>query len=109
MHVYPQRMTNAGEIVEWTRGSLLTDYERRMSPALFQQFLESYRKGIIQSYGSESPVFFPFKRILLWAGKPELPADRAKPLECGSRSCRFLCRFAILSTSVNVAFARARN
>src|SRR6266545_1785909 len=74
----PRRHALAGRehVIEWARGTLLTDYQRRMPPALFEEFLADYRERLLPRLDQRRPYFYPFKRILFWAAGP---ADRAAP------------------------------
>ncbi len=65
--VYPHRLSSREDVVEWVKGTLLTDYEKRMPPLLFARFLERYRKLLFSVLRNERPYFYPFKRILFWA------------------------------------------
>lgn len=64
--VYPHVLASGAELCEWVRGTLLTAYESRLPGALFAAFLERYRARILAEVGAEGPLFYPFKRILLW-------------------------------------------
>jgi trans-aconitate 2-methyltransferase len=65
--VYTHRLASRDEVAEWTKGTLLTDYERRLSPELFALFFERYRARLRPRLPDTRPHFFPFKRILFWA------------------------------------------
>jgi trans-aconitate 2-methyltransferase len=58
-------------VVEWVRGTLLTDYEARMPEAMYQEFVERYRERLNAALGHQRPYFYPFKRILLWGRTAE--------------------------------------
>ncbi|HEY8744715.1 MAG TPA: trans-aconitate methyltransferase, partial [Chloroflexota bacterium] len=66
LQVYVHHLPSREDVVEWVKGSLLTDYEQRLSPALFAQFLERYREQLLPQLDDSRPYFFPFKRILCW-------------------------------------------
>jgi trans-aconitate 2-methyltransferase len=70
LQVYGHRLAGPEEVVEWVRGSLLTDYQRRMPAELFERFLASYRERLLPLLGQRRPCFYPFKRVLLWGGLP---------------------------------------
>ena len=67
LQVYGHRLESRDEVVEWTRGTLLTDYQRRLPADLFARFLERYRARLLPRLEDTRPYFFPFKRILFWA------------------------------------------
>ena len=68
--VYPHVLPGPEDVVEWTKGTLLTDFERRLGPELFPAFVAEYRTRLLARLGSERPFFFPFDRILCWGQKP---------------------------------------
>jgi trans-aconitate 2-methyltransferase len=70
MQVYGHVLDSSADVVEWTRGTLLTDYEARMSAALFGAFLERYRERLRGTLGDGRPFFYAFKRILMRAARP---------------------------------------
>lgn len=69
LQVYVHHLESRDGVVEWVKGSLLTDYEKRMPPELFQRFLARYRERLLGELPATRPFFYPFKRILLWGRK----------------------------------------
>ena len=67
LEVYGHRLPSREEVVEWMKGTLLTDYERRLPEGLFPSFVERYRERLLPRLSDTHPHFFPYKRILLWA------------------------------------------
>jgi trans-aconitate 2-methyltransferase len=67
--VYPHVLAGPDEVVEWMKGTLLTEYERHLPPDLFQQFVRAYRERLLGRIEDTRPFFFPFKRILCWGQK----------------------------------------
>jgi trans-aconitate 2-methyltransferase len=67
LQVYGHLLPDRDAVVEWTRGTLLTDYEQRLDPATYERFLARYRAVLLRQLRDERPFFFPFRRILLWA------------------------------------------
>ncbi|HXB54192.1 MAG TPA: methyltransferase domain-containing protein [Vicinamibacteria bacterium] len=67
LQVYGHRLKSREEVVEWTKGTLLTDYQQRLSPDLFSLFQERYRERLLPALADSRPYFLPYKRILLWA------------------------------------------
>jgi trans-aconitate 2-methyltransferase len=70
LQVYGHHLAGREEVVEWVRGTLLTDYQRRMPAELFERFLASYRERLLPLLDERRPYFYPFKRLLLWGGLP---------------------------------------
>jgi trans-aconitate 2-methyltransferase len=66
LQVYLHHLTARGDVVEWVRGTLLTDYQARMPEALFSEFLATYRERLLPRLEDTRPYPYPFKRILFW-------------------------------------------
>ena len=66
LQVYGHVLESADAVVEWVKGTLLTDYEARMPEALHEAFVARYRERLNTALGDQRPYFYPFKRILLW-------------------------------------------
>ena len=66
--VYPHILKSRDEVVEWMKGTLLTEYQRHLPPGsdLFERFVEAYRRRLMDALEPATPFFFPFKRILCW-------------------------------------------
>jgi trans-aconitate 2-methyltransferase len=67
--IYPHILPGPEDVVEWMKGTLLTEYERRLGPAQFADFLAAYRERLLDRLERDRPFFFPFKRILCWGQK----------------------------------------
>lgn len=65
LQVYGHHLESSDGVIEWVKGTLLTDYERRMPPELYQQYLVRYRQLLLAEIGEHSPYFYAFKRILV--------------------------------------------
>jgi trans-aconitate 2-methyltransferase len=70
MQVYGHLLESVDSVVEWVRGTLLTDYEARLSDTLYTQFVARYSERLHAKLGDPRPYFYPFKRILLWGRLP---------------------------------------
>ena len=68
--VYAHWLPARDAVVDWTKGTLLTAYEQRLSPELFKQFVERYRERLMPRLEDTKPYLFLFKRILLWGQRP---------------------------------------
>jgi trans-aconitate 2-methyltransferase len=66
LQVYLHHLAAQNEVVEWVRGTLLTDYQARMPEALFPEFLAAYRERLLPRLEDARPYPYPFKRLLLW-------------------------------------------
>jgi trans-aconitate 2-methyltransferase len=69
LQVYGHHLGAREDVIEWVRGTLLTDYEKRMPAALWPEFLKRYRERLLPELAETRPYFYPFKRILFWASR----------------------------------------
>lgn len=67
LQVYGHLLGSREDVVEWVKGTLLTDYEKRLTPQLFADFLVQYQQALNARLPDAAPFFYPFKRLLLWA------------------------------------------
>ena len=67
LRVYGHHLPGREDVVEWVRGTLLTDYQRRLPGSLFDRFLARYREVLLPQLADTHPYFYPFKRVLFWA------------------------------------------
>jgi trans-aconitate 2-methyltransferase len=66
LQMYLHHLATRDEVVEWVRGTLLTDYQSRMPEELFAEFLDAYRERLLPELEDTRPYRYPFKRLLLW-------------------------------------------
>jgi trans-aconitate 2-methyltransferase len=66
LQVYLHVLPEAEAVVDWVKGTLLTDYRRRLPERAYDEFLARYRALLISELPEERPYPFAFKRILLW-------------------------------------------
>ena len=66
LQVYLHVLPEPAAVVEWVKGTLLTDYERRLPGDVFAAVLARYGELLIAELGDERPFPFSFKRVLLW-------------------------------------------
>src|SRR6266851_2495403 len=64
--VYPHVLSGQEDVVEWMKGTLLTEYARHLPADLFDQFVQEYGARLVARLEATRPFFFPFKRILCW-------------------------------------------
>ena len=67
--VYPHVLDDREAVVEWVKGTMLTDYQKRFPGELWETFLNDYRAELFRSIADVKPFFYPFKRILFHAKK----------------------------------------
>jgi len=64
--VYPHVLASRDAVIEWMKGTLLTEYARHLPDDLFAEFVDTYRARLLPQLETSQPYFFPFKRILCW-------------------------------------------
>ena len=69
LQVYGHHLGSRDDVVEWMKGTTLTDYQRRMAPEMFTSFVARYRARLLPELEDTRPYFFPFKRILFWGAR----------------------------------------
>jgi trans-aconitate 2-methyltransferase len=70
IEIYGHPMASGNDVIEWTKGTLLTRYQSKLSDQEFRDFLEVYKKELLDAIG-EGPYFYAFKRALIWGRKSE--------------------------------------
>jgi trans-aconitate 2-methyltransferase len=66
LQVYGHRLESREAVIEWVKGTLLTDYQKRLSADLYDAFLARYRERLLPRLEATRPFFYPFKRLLAW-------------------------------------------
>jgi trans-aconitate 2-methyltransferase len=64
MQVYGHELPSAESVIEWVKGTLLTDYEKRLGTR-YPEFLTAYSKELLPRLGSAKPFFYTYKRVLI--------------------------------------------
>lgn len=67
--VYGHLLESRESVVEWVKGSILTELESRMPPTLYERFLALYRERLLARLVDERPYFFAFRRVLMHAAR----------------------------------------
>jgi trans-aconitate 2-methyltransferase len=65
LQIYGHLLDSPSDVVEWVKGTLLTDYERRAGDR-WPEFLTRYRERLFERIGDARPYFFTYRRILVW-------------------------------------------
>ena len=65
LQIYGHVLDASSDVLEWVKGTLLTDYERRAGDR-WPAFLKRYRELLIERIGDKRPYFFTYRRILIW-------------------------------------------
>jgi trans-aconitate 2-methyltransferase len=58
------------QVVEWMRGALLTDYQKRLAPEHFARFLRQFTDRLLPQLADERPYLFLQPRLLFWGALP---------------------------------------
>ena len=69
LYVYLHVLPAAEAVVDWVKGTLLTDYRQRLADDLYEAFVARYRELLLAELPDERPFPFSFKRVLLWGGR----------------------------------------
>ncbi len=71
--VYLHPLKSGYDVIEWTKGTLLTHYQKQLDLEGYKKFLEEYSKRVLLVTG-EGPYLYPFKRLFVVAKKrPVVP------------------------------------
>jgi trans-aconitate 2-methyltransferase len=65
--IYAHLLPGREDVVEWFRGSLLTEYRRLLGAELYEEFLAAYRATLLPRLDDRRPYLLPFPRLLMWA------------------------------------------
>jgi trans-aconitate 2-methyltransferase len=68
--VYAHVLEDADAIADWVKGTALVPYLERLPASLRDAFMKRYR-GKLRARWPESPVFYPFRRTLFAATRPQ--------------------------------------
>lgn len=64
--IYGHLLDDTRAVIEWVKGTLLTDYERRLEPAQFAELMKRYTDRLLAALGEHAPYFYTYQRVLLW-------------------------------------------
>ncbi|HSN15273.1 MAG TPA: methyltransferase domain-containing protein [Anaeromyxobacteraceae bacterium] len=64
--VYAHPMPARDDVVDWVRGTLLTDFQKRLPQELWDRFLATYRARLVAALPDDRPFLYTYKRILFW-------------------------------------------
>ncbi|MCU1227288.1 MAG: Trans-aconitate 2-methyltransferase [Acidobacteria bacterium] len=68
LQIYGHLLDETRGVVEWVKGTLLTDYQRRLGDR-YPKFVEEYTTRLLEVLGDRRPYFYTYKRVLLWASR----------------------------------------
>ena len=64
MQIYGHELESKANVIEWVKGTLLTDYEKRLGDR-YAGFLAEYRKRLLARLSDAQPFFYTYKRVLI--------------------------------------------
>jgi trans-aconitate 2-methyltransferase len=70
LRVYGFELPSSADVVEWTKGTLLTGYRAQLDDTGYAEFEQAYRQRLVDELGAASPYYYAFKRILAHARRP---------------------------------------
>ncbi|MEA2571728.1 MAG: trans-aconitate 2-methyltransferase [Acidobacteriota bacterium] len=68
LQIYGHLLDETHGVVEWVKGTLLTDYQRRLGDR-YAEFVQEYTARLLEVLGDRRPYFYTYKRVLLWASR----------------------------------------
>ena len=81
LQVYLHLLPEPGAIVDWVKGTLLTDYRRRLPDRVYEDFVARYRELLVSELPDERPFPFSFKRVLLWGSSTSIAEAARRSLQ----------------------------
>jgi trans-aconitate 2-methyltransferase len=66
LQIYPHLLPGREDVIEWVRGALLTDYQKRLEPRDWQRFFARYCEMLLPQLADERPFLYTYPRLLLW-------------------------------------------
>lgn len=66
INLYLHPMPSTNDVVEWTKGTLLTYYQKRLNEARYLEFVREYTRALTKDTGSGS-YLYTFKRLFIYA------------------------------------------
>jgi trans-aconitate 2-methyltransferase len=69
LQVYTHLLASREEVVEWVKGTRLTDYQKRMPEEMYEKYVERYRQCLMSRLEDTRPFLYTYNRILFWARK----------------------------------------
>jgi trans-aconitate 2-methyltransferase len=66
VQVYGHLLESGASVIEWVKGTLLTDYQKRLAPEAWDRFLARYRETLLPRLADERPFLYTYPRIFLW-------------------------------------------
>ncbi len=69
VEVYAHRLAAREDVVEWVRGTYLTDFQKRLDAPTWGRFLDRYRAKLMAALPDDRPFLYTYRRLFLWAAR----------------------------------------
>jgi trans-aconitate 2-methyltransferase len=66
VEIYAHRLGSRDDVVEWVRGTYLTDFQRRLDGPTWERFLATYREKLLAKLPDERPFLYTYRRVFVW-------------------------------------------
>lgn len=68
VQVYGHLLPSPADVVEWVKGSTLTEYRAPLGPQRYDEFVTEYARRLLDELAAPAsePYFYTFKRMLMW-------------------------------------------
>jgi trans-aconitate 2-methyltransferase len=70
-HTFCHPMGNSAEVVEWSRATVLRPYLEALGANRHESFIDELTSRLEFAYGTSGPISFQFRRLFLFARRPE--------------------------------------
>lgn len=70
VQIFGHRLPGRDALLEWVEGSLLRSYAAKLPSDLMEQLRNDYRRELAKRFPEDTPIYYPFQRILFHAIKP---------------------------------------
>jgi trans-aconitate 2-methyltransferase len=70
VEVYAHRLAARDDVVDWVRGTYLTDFQKRLDGPTWERFLARYREKLLAALPDEHPFLYTYRRLFVWARSP---------------------------------------
>jgi trans-aconitate 2-methyltransferase len=69
VEIYAHRLAARDDVVEWVRGTYLTDFQKRLDGPTWERFLARYREALVAQLPDERPFLYTYRRVFVWAAR----------------------------------------
>ncbi len=69
-HVFQHPMNSPRDVVDWSRATTLRPFLNALPADRHDAFIEAVERRLVEAYGTEGPLIFPFRRLFIWGTRP---------------------------------------